>query len=173
VTGQGGVDVVLNSLAGEAINRNFHVLKPFGRFLELGKRDFYENTAIGLRPFRNNISYFGIDADQLMQERPALTRQLFTEMMQLFHDGILFPLPYTTFDANQVVDAFRHMQQARQIGKIVVTYQHGIHAKITSPVMPEPAALRLTGDASYLVTGGLGGFGLRTAQWLVEKGAAI
>ena len=53
-----GVDVVLNSLAGEAINLNLRVLKPFGRFLELGKRDFYENTKIGLRPFRNNISYF-------------------------------------------------------------------------------------------------------------------
>ena len=62
---------MLNSLAGEAINRNFRVLKPFGRFLELGKRDFYENTHIGLRPFRNNISYFGIDADQLMLERPT------------------------------------------------------------------------------------------------------
>src|SRR3546814_6043750 len=74
-TGGKGVDVVLNSLAGEAINRNLRVLKPFGRFLELGKRDFYENTRIGLRPFRNNISYFGIDAEQLMHERPALTRR--------------------------------------------------------------------------------------------------
>jgi len=165
-----GVDVVLNSLAGEAINRNFQVLKPFGRFLELGKRDFYENTRIGLRPFRNNISYFGIDADQLMQERPALTRELFTDMMQLFHQGILHPLPYTTFDANQVIDAFRYMQQSRQIGKIVVTYDNGIHAK---PGLSESTkhTLTLPADASYLVTGGLGGFGLRTAQWLVEKGA--
>ncbi|MGM3299114.1 zinc-binding dehydrogenase, partial [Bacillus cereus group sp. BC229] len=47
-----GVDVVLNSLAGEAINQNLRALRPFGRFLELGKRDFYENTHIGLRPFR-------------------------------------------------------------------------------------------------------------------------
>src|SRR5690606_6500936 len=84
-----GVDIVLNSLAGEAINRNLRVLKPFGRFLELGKRDFYENTRIGLRPFRNNISYFGIDADQLMRERPALTRRLFGEMMALFEQGVL------------------------------------------------------------------------------------
>ena len=32
-------------------------------------------------------------------------------------------------------------------------------------------ALQLAADASYLVTGGLGGFGLRTAQWLIDKGA--
>jgi acyl transferase domain-containing protein/NADPH:quinone reductase-like Zn-dependent oxidoreductase/acyl carrier protein len=169
-TGGDGIDVVLNSLAGEAINRNFRVLKPFGRFLELGKRDFYENTRIGLRPFRNNISYFGIDADQLMSERPDLTRRLFGEILQLFNERVFHALPYQAFDAKDVVDAFRHMQQARQIGKLVVTYGYGI-----------PDAARTAGDAarrlelapaaSYLITGGLSGFGLRTAEWLAERGA--
>ncbi|MDD5274053.1 MAG: SDR family NAD(P)-dependent oxidoreductase, partial [Methylovulum sp.] len=166
-----GVDVVLNSLAGEAINRNFQVLKPFGRFLELGKRDFYENTHIGLRPFRNNISYFGIDADQLMQERPELTQQLFADMMGLFHNGTLHPLPYTTFDANQVVDAFRYMQQAKQIGKIVVTYEHGIQTKPSAEKSATLSAVNFCADKCYFVTGGLGGFGLRSAQWLIAKGA--
>lgn len=165
-----GVDVVLNSLAGEAINRNLRVLKPFGRFLELGKRDFYENTRIGLRPFRNNISYFGIDADQLMNERPDLTQRLFAQMMALFRQGALHPLPYTVFDANDIVDAFRYMQQARQIGKIVVTYRNGISG-VHTPAAEAKPALTLPADATYLVTGGLGGFGLRTAQWLVDKGA--
>jgi len=198
--GNCGVDVVLNSLAGEAIHRNFRVLKPFGRFLELGKRDFYENTHIGLRPFRNNISYFGIDADQLMNERPALTRRLFGELMDLFAQGALHPLPYTAFDAGEVVHAFRHMQQAQQIGKIVVTYRNGIKHIAPSPPTPLPQAgegskavpspiygrgcpegagegesvaprLHLPSDASYLITGGLNGFGLRSAQWLTEKGA--
>ncbi len=169
VTQGKGVDVVLNSLAGEAINRNFRVLKPFGRFLELGKRDFYENTKIGLRPFRNNISYFGIDADQLMQEQPLLTQALFREVMELFGQGILHPLPFHTFEADDVVDAFRHMQQAKQIGKVVVTYQNGINTVFTPP--PVQQQLALSAKATYLVTGGLGGFGLRTAQWLVTKGA--
>lgn len=170
VTGGRGVDVVLNSLAGEAINRNLKVLKPFGRFLELGKRDFYQNTKIGLRPFRNNISYFGIDADQLMSERPDLTRRLFAQMMQLFEQGILHPLPFREFDANQIVEAFRYMQQARQIGKIVVTYRNALERVVDKRVTPV-SRLALDAEATYLVTGGLGGFGLRTAQWLVDKGA--
>ncbi|KPU61416.1 zinc-binding dehydrogenase family protein [Pseudomonas fluorescens] len=170
ITDGRGVDVVLNSLAGEAINRNLRVLKPFGRFLELGKRDFYQNTKIGLRPFRNNISYFGIDADQLMSERPQLTRRLFGEMMELFRDDILSPLPYRAFDANEVVEAFRYMQQARQIGKIVVTYRTPIQRVVATSVVQAPV-LTLAANASYLVTGGLSGFGLRSAQWLVEKGA--
>jgi phthiocerol/phenolphthiocerol synthesis type-I polyketide synthase C len=163
------VDVVLNSLAGEAINRNLRVLKPFGRFLELGKRDFYENTRIGLRPFRNNISYFGIDADQLMRERPELTHRLFGEILQLFRERVLHALPYQAFEARDVVDAFRHMQHARQIGKIVITYDSGI-PETASATHGLPRRLQLAADATYLVTGGLSGFGLRTAEWLVERG---
>ncbi len=164
-----GIDVVLNSLAGEAINRNFNVLKPFGRFLELGKRDFYENTKIGLRPFRNNISYFGIDADQLMRDRPDLTQRLFGEVMALFAERLLHPLPYQSFEANHVVDAFRYMQHAKHIGKIVVTYRDGISAIHLAPVGYAP--LQLSANATYLVTGGLTGFGLKTAQRLVARGA--
>ncbi|MBY5926532.1 MULTISPECIES: type I polyketide synthase [unclassified Halomonas] len=168
-----GVDVVLNSLAGEAINQNLRALAPFGRFLELGKRDFYENTPIGLRPFRNNLSYFGIDSDQLMKLRPALTESLFGEMMALFNAGTLHPLPYTAFDHHRVIDAFRYMQQARQIGKLVVTRSDdaGTVAKVPAPATRKRSPLQLDTDASYLVTGGLSGFGLRTAEWLAERGA--
>jgi NADPH:quinone reductase-like Zn-dependent oxidoreductase/acyl carrier protein len=169
-TGGEGVDVVLNSLAGEAINRNFRVLKPFGRFLELGKRDFYENTHIGLRPFRNNISYFGIDADQLMLNRPELTQRLFTELLGLFNEGVLHPLPFQAFDADGVIDAFRHMQQARQIGKIVITYAGGMPA-VAAPPRALPQGFKVSANATVLVTGGLSGFGLRTAEWLAEHGA--
>lgn len=162
-----GVDVVLNSLAGEAIARNLQCLKPFGRFVELGKRDFYENTPVGLRPFRNNLSYFGVDADQLMQLRPELAQQVFGEVMQAFADGQLHPLPHRVFDPDQVVDAFRHMQQARQIGKVVLALER-------APRDIRAAAgrrLQLRDDASYLVSGGLSGFGLASARWLVERGA--
>ena len=169
ITGGQGVDVVLNSLAGEAINRNFRVLRPFGRFLELGKRDFYENTRIGLRPFKDNITYYGIDADQLMVERPELTTRLFRDMMALFEAGALRPLPHRVFPAERMVDAFRYMQQARQIGKIVVSFAGGTPAPTLGVAGPVSPAFERNG--TYLVTGGLGGFGLQTARWLAEHGA--
>ncbi len=169
VTDGQGVDVVLNSLAGEAIRRNLRVLKPFGRFLELGKRDFFENTPVGLRPFKDNISYFGIDADQLLVARPQLAGQLFEDLMQHFESGELYPLPYQAFEATRVVDAFRAMQQARHIGKIVVRMEGG--RVPVQDTRPEQAALRLKQNASYLVTGGLSGFGLATARRLAERGA--
>lgn len=164
-----GVDVVLNSLAGEAIRRNLRVLKPFGRFLELGKRDFFENTPIGLRPFKDNISYFGIDADQLLIARPELAARLFREVMALFREGVLSPLPCRVFPAERVVDAFRVMQQARHIGKVVVTLDEA-HVAIEQSQSTEPETL-FQKDATYLVTGGLTGFGLESARWLAERGA--
>ncbi|BAL22601.1 type I polyketide synthase [Azoarcus sp. KH32C] len=164
-----GVDVVLNSLAGEAIRRNLQVLKPFGRFLEIGKRDFFENTPIGLRPFKDNISYFGIDADQLQTGRPELARRLFAEVMELFREGALSPLPFRAFPAERVVDAFRYMQQARQIGKVVVTFEDA-RIEVEAPPVARPH-LAFAKNSTYLVTGGLTGFGLETARWLAERGA--
>ncbi len=163
-----GVDVVLNSLAGEAIQRNLRAIKPFGRFVELGKRDFYENTAIGLRPFRNNVSYFGVDADQLMAMRPELASAIFRDIMALFADERLYPLPHRVFAADEVVEAFRHMQQAKQIGKVVVDLS-AAPCDIQRPNEAQP--LRLDPKATYLVSGGLSGFGLATAGWLCDRGA--
>jgi NAD(P)-dependent dehydrogenase (short-subunit alcohol dehydrogenase family)/acyl carrier protein len=116
------------------------------------------------------LSYFGIDADQLMSERPDLTQRLFAEVLALFEQGVLHPLPYRAFDATEVVDAFRHMQQSKHIGKIVVTYGNGIQGAYTA-AKPDSRRLELRADATYLVTGGLSGFGLRTAEWLVDRGA--
>ncbi len=168
-TGGEGVDVVLNSLAGEAIRRNLHVLRPFGRFLELGKRDFFENTPIGLRPFKDNISYFGIDADQLLIARPDLAGRVFREVMALFRSGVLSPLPVRAFPAERVVDAFRFMQQARQIGKVVVSFD-GARIKPQS-LLPKRQEIRFDTLGAYLVTGGVSGFGLETALWLANNGA--
>jgi phthiocerol/phenolphthiocerol synthesis type-I polyketide synthase C len=167
-TGGTGVDVVLNSLAGDAIPRNLRLLRPFGRMLELGKRDFYENSHIGLRPLRNNISYFGIDADQLLAQRPETARRVFIDLMALFADGSLQPLPHRTFDAADIATAFRHMQASRHIGKVVVTFAPDFDP-LGEPLAERPPIAKP--DATYVVTGGLSGFGLRTAWWLVRHGA--
>ena len=169
ITNGEGVDVVLNSLSGEAVLKSLEVLKPFGRFLELGKRDFYENAKIGLRPFRNNITYFGIDADQLLIERSALAGKLFREMMALFEQGALRPLVHSEFPCTRVIDAFRHMQQSRHIGKIVVTYDDP--PRIAREPPARASDFRLHPDNCYFISGGFGGFGLATARWLARHGA--
>ncbi len=164
ITGREGVDVVLNSLFGEAMERSIAVLKPFGRFVELGKRDYYANSRIGLRPFRQNLSYFGVDADQLLTRRPKLAERLFADLVARFEEGAFAPLPYRLFPAEEVTEAFRLMQQSGHIGKILVK------APRPAPAAAMPATT-IRPDATYLVVGGLGGFGVETARFLVERGA--
>ncbi|MGD0023031.1 MAG: SDR family NAD(P)-dependent oxidoreductase, partial [Xanthobacteraceae bacterium] len=161
-----GVDVVLNSLAGEAIHKSLRILKPFGRFVEIGKRDLYANSKIGLRTFRNNISYFGVNADLLSVHRPDLITRIMNEIRSLFDQGKLHPLPYRVFPMARIVDAFRTMQHARHIGKLVVTMDG------TTAIRPGSGkGFNLRTDATYLVTGGLSGLGLATAQRFVANGA--
>ncbi len=172
-TGGEGVDAVINSLAGEAMRRSIDLLKPFGRFLELGKRDFVENTSIGLKPFKENISYFAIDADQILVAKPKLATAIFQELMHLFHKNIFTPLPVRTFKPDNIREAFVCMQQSQHIGKLVVS----IHQKPSHIISTTTVANNITSKAhildtsgTWLVTGGLDGFGLATAQWLVEQG---
>jgi acyl transferase domain-containing protein/NADPH:quinone reductase-like Zn-dependent oxidoreductase/acyl carrier protein len=166
LTGGEGIDVVLNSLAGEAITKNLQILRPFGRLLEIGKRDLYANSRIGLRPFRLNISYFGIDADTLLVERPALARRLFDEVVAELGAGRLRPLPFRALPVERAGAAFRLMQRSRHVGKIVLTLPaEGAHRP---PVQVAP--WRWTGGGTWLVTGGLGGFGLASAKWLASRG---
>jgi acyl transferase domain-containing protein/acyl carrier protein len=167
LTGGVGVDVVLNSLAGEAITKSLQCLRPFGRFLEIGKRDLYANSRIGLRPFRNNLSYFGIDADTLLIERADLARMLFKRVVEHFAKGELQPLPFQEIPISRASEAFRAMQQSKHVGKLVVS------TRLDKPesLVVVPSATKIKPNATYLVTGGLGGFGLSTAKWLVEQGA--
>lgn len=167
VTGGQGVDLVLNSLFAEAMERSFELVKPFGRFLELGKRDYYSDRKLALRPFRRNISYFGIDADQLLVKAPELTKQVFGELELLFGDGRLTPLPYRAFQHDETASAFRLMQNAGHIGKIVVVPP----VPGRDPVRTVRGKRLSLPEGVYLVVGGIGGFGLSAAKWLAERGA--
>ncbi|MEA2828432.1 MAG: hypothetical protein QOG43_2871 [Actinomycetota bacterium] len=163
-TGGHGVDVVLNSLSGEAIARGISTLAPFGRFVELGKRDIYDDANLGLLAFRRNLSFFAVDLDRLCRERPRVAGELLRAVAALLADGSLEPLPAVTFPVAETGAALRFMGQARHTGKIVLDIA-GAEPEIEAPVR------RCRPDGTYLVTGGTGGFGLATAGWLVGQGA--
>lgn len=156
-----GVDVVLNSLPGEAIPKSIECLGAYGRFLEIGKTDIYQNRAIGLYPFQNNLSYFAIDLDKMFRERPEFVREMFLEVVAHFEKGAYRPLARTVFPADETARAFRYMAQRKNVGKIVVTYAPSAQQSEDS--------LKEGGRAAW-ITGGLGGLGLELAAWLGDRG---
>lgn len=161
----GGADVVLNSLSGEAMRGSIKTLRARGRFIELGKRDYVANSLLALRPFRRNLSYFGVDVDQILALDPELTLVGLKAIEQGFAEGIYIPLPVTTYRAGQISEAFRLMQSAGHVGKIVVSapQRDGVPSLQAAPFAP--------GKGVQLIVGGTRGFGLATALWLAGKGA--
>ncbi|WP_081635440.1 type I polyketide synthase [Nocardia sp. BMG111209] len=162
-TGGEGVDVVLNSLSGEAMTRSLRVLRPFGRFVEIGKRDVVEHNTVGLWQLRRNISHFTVDIAAYVVQRPVPAGDALATIMASIGAGELAALPVTEFPMSRAEAAFRFMAQARHIGKVVLVAEEAPEIRTTAP--------RLRADAQYLVTGGLGALGLATADRLVRRGA--
>ena len=169
-TGGQGVSLVLNSLSGEAIGRSLATLSPYGKFIEIGKRDIYQNSPLDLAPFRNNLSYFAVDLDRMWVDRPELMGELLGTVMNLFARRELAPITYRAFPYLEAETAFRFMAQAKHTGKVVLS----LDAQTSPPperVVRGAEPLTLGAEGTYLITGGLGGFGLALAGWLAQHGA--
>lgn len=163
-----GVDVVLNSLAGAAIEKGISCLAPYGRFVEIGKRDVYNNTPVGLRPLRNNNSMTVVDLGQAMQDGGERLRNLLGEVAQRIAKDRLPALPHRVFALSRAKDAFRCMSQARHIGKIVLAARG---PAVEPRPTPAGASWRFDPEGVYIVTGGLSGFGREIGLWMISQGA--
>ena len=161
-----GVDVVINSLAGEAIPRSLESLATGGRFIEIGKRDIYADSKLAMLPFQRNLSFFAVDLLRMRMEKPDVTDSLTREIARCIHDDQFVPLPRTCFAVSDAAEAFRYMAKGIHIGKVVITLDE-------SEVDVEPAneELKLRSDCQYIITGGLGALGLEFARTLVAEGA--
>ncbi len=164
-TGGRGVDVVLNSLAGEFATASLELLAEGGRFVEIGKRDAFEGRGVPLRPFLRNLSYSLVDLAGMSRTRPAAVRALLVEVLDAFARGELEPIARTVVPIDRAADAFHDMAQARHVGKLVID----LAPAASTPV--RTSGLDLAPDRTWLVTGGLGGIGLALARRLVERGA--
>lgn len=155
-TGGEGVDVVLNSLAGDFIAASLGVLKTGGHFLEIGRTGIWsaEQVAVARPGTKYTVIFLGRDRE----EQPQVVAAMLAELAQRFASGDLVPPPARVFDYLQPVDAFRHMAQARHIGKIALR-------------LPRAHAPPIRSDATYLVTGALGGIGHVAVDALRRGGA--
>jgi acyl transferase domain-containing protein/NADPH:quinone reductase-like Zn-dependent oxidoreductase/NAD(P)-dependent dehydrogenase (short-subunit alcohol dehydrogenase family) len=168
LTNRRGVDVVLNALAGEAIPMGLSCLAEFGRFIEIGKRDIYQNSRIPLRPLRSNASFHVVAMDAVFAGNKSLTREMLAQIATLVEEGALRPLPFRAFPANNVDAAFRLMASGKHIGKVIVSFPEAFVPRRGEPIASK---FEIKSDGCYLITGAFGGFGRVIANWLVQSGA--
>lgn len=160
-----GVDIVLNSLAGEFLLKSLEVLAPYGRFVELGKRDVHGDSRVGLRVLRNNNSFHVVDVASAVEDRQSYMAEILAALVRRFESGEWKPLPVTSFNSTDPSIPFRFMAQAKHIGKISIRMGRDVR------VLPPPNCPLFSAKASYLITGGLGGIALTVAEWMASSGA--
>uniref|UniRef100_A0A8C4V030 Fatty acid synthase n=1 Tax=Falco tinnunculus TaxID=100819 RepID=A0A8C4V030_FALTI len=175
VTHGKGVNLVLNSLAEEKLQASLRCLARHGRFLEIGKFDLSNNSQLGMALFLKNVAFHGILLDAIFEEGNREWEAVSALLTKGIEDGVVKPLRSTVFSKEEVEAAFRFMAQGKHIGKVMIKVQEEEkehHLRKSKPV--KISAVSRTScppTKSYIITGGLGGFGLELAQWLVERGA--
>ncbi len=162
-----GVDIVLNSVIGAAQRAGLELLAFGGRFVEIGKRDIYGDTRLGLFPFRRNLTFYAVDLALMSFSHPDRLRDLLTTVYQLTAEGVL-PMPESThYPLADAATAIRVMSGAQHTGKLVLDVPHTGRSRVMVP----PAQARVfRGDGAYLITGGLGGLGLFLAEKMAAAG---
>ncbi len=163
-----GVDVVLNALAAEAIPMGLSCLAQFGRFIEIGKRDIYQNSRIPLWPLRKNASFHVVAMDAIFSGDEKRTRQILETIAELVEQRALQPLPFRSFPACRIDSAFRLMAQGKHTGKVIVSFPEPFVVRRGEPLAP---SFEVKPDGAYLITGAFGGFGRVLAEWLADCGA--
>lgn len=192
ITNGRGVDYVLNSLSEDKLQASIRCLGKGGKFLEIGKFDMANDSKIGLANFLREISFHAVLVDNLFraakQEKQVSVKILYSRSMhyqvyvfvflqalyQLVADdirnGIVKPLKTTIFNADDVEPAFRYLASGKHMGKVLLKIREKDEDLVTVPLT---VTLRAYFDQTltYIICGGLGGFGLELADWLVLRGA--
>ena len=166
-TGGYGVDIVLNSVTGAAQRAGLELLAFGGRFVEIGKRDIYGDTRLGLFPFRRNLSFYAVDLALMTVTHPDKIRGLLEKVYRLTANCSL-PLPeITQYPLPEAAAAIRRIGGAQHTGKLVLDVPHTGHSRVVVP--PEQVPV-FRSDGAYVITGGLGGLGLFLAEKMAEAG---
>ncbi|KAF3925322.1 hypothetical protein ABW20_dc0108590 [Dactylellina cionopaga] len=167
-----GVDVVLNSLTGDLLHASWRCCGPFGRFVEIGKRDLVESGRLEMEQFLKNVSYTAFDLSDLYNSsNPAHQKvwaSLMVKAMKLYRQNKVSAFPLEMFDVEDLPNALRRFGSRNRIGKIAVSFER---AESMLDVKVFRYQTTFQPNKSYLMIGCLGGLGRSLSKWMVERGA--
>nr|XP_012219068.1 PREDICTED: LOW QUALITY PROTEIN: fatty acid synthase-like [Linepithema humile] len=164
-----GVDIVLNSLAEEKLTASVRCLAKKGRFLEIGKFDILSNNSLNMSLFQKDISFYPVLLDAMFTSSHKNKSRLSKLMAEGLKNGNIKPIQTTVFPKMEIEAAFRYMASGKHMGKIILNMQED-GKSLDSPVLARRRYYCLN-DRTYVILGGLGGFGLELTDWLILRGA--
>ncbi|KAI1078778.1 putative polyketide synthase [Whalleya microplaca] len=167
-----GVDVVVNSLTGALMHASWGCLANFGRFVEIGKREFLDAGKLEMDVFLRNVSFSAFDLDELFFSDNLIHRdtycRLFDDVFSMYRSGHIKPVPITRFEVADISKAYRYFSSRDRIGKIVISLENDDNWIPTAPSMYRTV---LDPDKVYLLVGCLGGLGRSLSGWMFARGA--
>uniref|UniRef100_A0A182XBL3 Fatty acid synthase n=1 Tax=Anopheles quadriannulatus TaxID=34691 RepID=A0A182XBL3_ANOQN len=164
-----GVDYVLNSLADDKLQASVRCLGKYGKFLEIGKYDMANDSKLGLNRFLRALSFTAVLVDFLFtapQEEKMVLRNMLDKDIK---SGVIVPLKTNVFPAGDIEQAFRFLASGKHVGKVLLKLRESPNDEDSVPISYLPRVY-CNPDRSYIIAGGLGGFGLELADWLVLRG---
>ncbi|GAB0099518.1 Fatty acid synthase [Sergentomyia squamirostris] len=169
-TEKGGVNYVLSTMKQDVIQQSMRCILMKGTHLQLGKADMMENEGFGIGIFLNEISFTQIDVGAIFRDDCELKEKLAKMFREDIEKGIIQPIPATIFNADEVNQAFDHFTSEKKIGKVLLRIRNHQSDKVSREIH---ITHRFNGDRgkSYIVFGGLDGFGIEFSDWLVTRGA--
>lgn len=164
-----GVDVVLNSLSGEALRQTWHCIAPFGTFLEIGIKDILNNTELDMRPFLQDATFSFFNLNHIEKARPDIMAKIIQGAFDFQRQGITRPVtPLTVYPISEVENAFRLMQAGKHLGKVALTFSDDHVVPVLNTGV---GSFQVDRDVVYLLVGGFGGLGRSISTMLVDHGA--
>lgn len=168
MTGGRGVDIVLNSLAGETLRKSWECVAPSGHFVEIGLKDIVDDTRLGMRPFMRGASFTSVNLKDLWDNQIELMAEVVEGTKPYLVDGIIKPAdPLMSYPVSDLVKAMRLLQSGKHKGKLVLQWTSDAQV----PVIRSPAPPLNLGQGVFLLVGGMGGLGRSIARFLVAHGA--
>ncbi|KIA75786.1 polyketide synthase [Aspergillus ustus] len=172
VTAGKGVDVIVNSLVGDLMHASWACIAPFGRFVEIGKRELTDAGKLDMHVFLKNTTFTAFDLSEFYYAENPYYQDIFygliADVLGLYRAGRIAPPPVKTFDVSEIAQAYRYFNNKTRIGKVVVSME--------DPQSRVPIALAqyktlFHPDKVYLLVGCLGGLGRSLTRWMTSRGA--
>ncbi|KAI0533002.1 putative polyketide synthase [Xylaria digitata] len=167
-----GVDVVINSLVGDLMHASWSCIAPFGRFVEIGKRELVDAGRLDMHVFLKNATFTAFDLSEFFYAEDPYYQNIFygliAEVMVLYREGKIKPPPIAIFNIADITQAYRYFNNKDRIGKVVVSMENPLSCV---PVAPARYKTVFDPQKSYLLVGCLGGLGRSLSRWMMSRGA--
>ncbi|KAF2275719.1 polyketide synthase [Westerdykella ornata] len=163
-----GFNVILSTSNGDLMHETWRCIAPRGRFIDVGRVDVQNHGTIALEVFERNATFSSFDLSTMAVQDPEFCAELIQEVGDMLRSGQVQPIPFKTFDINELDKGMLYFSQGKHIGKVVASYRN--QEAVVKMIPPKPEAY-FDPSAEYVLVGGLGGLGRSILQWMVSRGA--